>query len=259
MFKKIISIFLFLGFSSASIAGGSASLYSPEQLSQSLKTCSHLFPKENYETFIQSFGKDFEISGLCSDDFAVIYSKKTKTPLVVVEKLNAHKVKEMGETRDDNFFPDPRLKFKDSAQLSDYKHSGYDRGHMFPAANSTTPNSMAQSFSLSNIIPQNSKLNRGSWAKLESDTRKYASRAKGDVYVVTGVLFNDKKQKTIGNGVYIPSHIYKYVSDTENGKNWVYLAENNDDGKPFPPTNINKLKELGKQSSVGFVSMGFVK
>src|SRR5699024_839614 len=65
----------------------------------------------------------------------------------------------------------------------DYQGSGFDRGHMAPAGDMHNQESMAQSFSLANIVPQNAQHNRGAWSKIEADTRKYVSRAQGDVYI----------------------------------------------------------------------------
>jgi hypothetical protein len=58
---------------------------------------------------------------------------------------------------------------------------------------------MAQSFSLANMTPQAPKNNREAWSSIESATRKYAMRAKGDVYVISGPVFSDRPQ-TIGAG-----------------------------------------------------------
>ena len=56
---------------------------------------------------------------------------------------------------------------------------------MVPAADVTTVEGMAQSFSLANMVPQAPVNNRKAWASIEKATRKYVMRASGDVYVVT--------------------------------------------------------------------------
>ncbi|MGT2489950.1 DNA/RNA non-specific endonuclease [Cupriavidus basilensis] len=59
---------------------------------------------------------------------------------------------------------------------------------------------MAQSFTLANVVPQYSRQNnRKAWASIEKATRKYAMRAAGDVYVITGPVF-DGNVRTIGSG-----------------------------------------------------------
>lgn len=67
-----------------------------------------------------------------------------------------------------------------------------------------TPTAMAQSFSLANMVPQNIQHNGGAWAKIEQDTRKYALRAKGDVYVITGPVFTAASDRIGLGGVRVP-------------------------------------------------------
>lgn len=47
------------------------------------------------------------------------------------------------------------------------------------------------------MVPQNPTQNSGAWSKIEQDTRRYALRAKGDVFVITGPVFSPDGQ-TIG-------------------------------------------------------------
>ena len=72
----------------------------------------------------------------------------------------------------------------------------------------STPDAMAQSFSLANMVPQDQTHNGGAWSQIEQDTRKYVMRASGDVYVFTGPVYADKP-RTIGSGVAVPAYIYR--------------------------------------------------
>lgn len=119
----------------------------------------------------------------------MLHSGESKTPVYVAERLNRKILEDANEKRADRFFADARLPAAERAELEDYKHSGYSRGHMAPAGDMSTPTAMAQSFSLANMVPQNPQQNGGSWAKIEQDTRKYVLRASGDVYVITGPVF----------------------------------------------------------------------
>jgi len=167
---------------------------------------------------------------LCSDAFAVLYSGLTKTPMVVVEKLNRERLrKAAGLERTDKFFADARVPEKWRAGLADYQDSGFDRGHLAAAANQPSAQAMAQSFALSNMVPQNPTHNRQLWSKLEADTRKYAQRASGNVYVFSGALHEGKTQTLGQAAVWIPSHLFKLVYDESQQRAWAYVLPNRSD------------------------------
>src|SRR3546814_5140694 len=69
--------------------------------------------------------------------------------------------------RTSEFFAETQIPVSESAELDDYRRSGYDRGHLAPSGNMPNKESQAESFSLANIVPQNGELNRGIWADLE--------------------------------------------------------------------------------------------
>lgn len=120
------------------------------------------------------------------------------------------------ESRTDDFREDPAVS-TGSAALSDYKGSGYDRGHLCPAADmKLNRTSMSESFFLSNMSPQTASFNRGIWAKLEGQVRTWALEYDG-LYVATGGIlaaFID----TIGpNRVTVPERYYKVLYSEKNG------------------------------------------
>jgi endonuclease G len=178
---------------------------------------------------------------LCYEAFAILHSGETRTPVFVAERLNRQSILDADEKRGDKFFADARLPRAERAELTDYKGSGYARGHMAPAGDMPTPAAMAQSFSLANMVPQSQKQNSGPWAKIEKDTRHYASRAKGDVFVITGPVF-DQSSTTIGaNQVRVPSHLFKLVYDAQTGRAWAHWQANVDSTKAGPPISYREL------------------
>ncbi|MDP2254988.1 MAG: DNA/RNA non-specific endonuclease [Polaromonas sp.] len=178
---------------------------------------------------------------LCYEAFAILHSGETRTPVFVAERLNRQAVQDADEKRADKFFADARLPRAERSELSDYKGSGYARGHMAPAGDMPTPAAMAQSFSLANMVPQSQKQNSGPWAKIEKDTRHYALRAKGDVFVITGPVF-DQSSTTIGaNKVRVPSHLFKLVYDASTNRAWAHWQANADGTKAGPPISYREL------------------
>lgn len=100
-----------------------------------------------------------------------------------------------------------------SAHTNDYKYSGYDRGHLCPAADMRINNSsMRETFCMSNISPQTPGFNRGIWKTLETKVRFWAVMKK-HLYVVTGPAFIDSIGVIGENKVEIPSHFYKVLFD----------------------------------------------
>lgn len=173
---------------------------------------------------------------LCFSAFAVLHNAQTKTPFVVVERLNRTSLLQaQKQQRTDKFYAEARLPRAERAELEDYRGSGYSRGHMAPAADMPTAEAMAQSFSLANMVPQDQVHNAGAWSKIEQDTRKYVMRARGDVFVYTGPLF-DAKPPTVGSGrVAVPSHLFKVVYDPNTGMSWAHLHANRADTQVGPP------------------------
>ncbi|MCZ8254989.1 MAG: DNA/RNA non-specific endonuclease [Polaromonas sp.] len=183
---------------------------------------------------------------LCFDTFATLYSSVTKTPMVVVERLTKERLQDArDEARTDEFFADSRLPSQSRALLEDYAGSGFDRGHMAPAANQPNQVAMAQSFALSNIVPQDPHNNRKVWSKIESDVRKFARRANGSVFVYTGPIFQGGPAGTLGRSrVWIPTHLFKLVYDEAGARAWAYVLPNTAAAQIEPPMSYAAFKQV---------------
>lgn len=122
-------------------------------------------------------------------------------------------------SRSDEFFVDPDIPSPHQVESYDYKGSGYDRGHMAPAADMKfSAQAMRECFYLSNICPQMHQLNSGAWSKLEGACRRWAKKF-GKVYIVCGPIFYDGKHKSIGKDhkIPVPDAFFKCVYAENNG------------------------------------------
>lgn len=90
---------------------------------------------------------------LCFNGFNVMYSGMSKTPLWTAEHLSPQRLSQKIK-REDSFHEEKRVSEKHGALLSDYRASGYDRGHMSPNADMPDKASQYDSFSLANMVPQ---------------------------------------------------------------------------------------------------------
>ena len=125
------------------------------------------------------------------------------------------------------------------AALGDYAGSGFDRGHMAPAADCKgSEERMRDSFLLTNVCPQDPEFNRGYWAKLEKHVRDL-TKVVATVHVISGPLYLPEtdesgkrwvKYQVIGNNaVAAPTHFFKVIvlEDTAgNKKSLAYVLPN---------------------------------
>lgn len=159
-------------------------------------------------------------------------NSSTKFANWVAYKVTQHTID--GPTRSRYWKADPNISSAYTLEPADYTDAhavlGTDRGHQVPLASFSNTPYWAMTNYLSNITPQSSDLNQGAWVKLETEVRNLA-RAKEDVYVVTGPLYEwhfgtlpgaDEKHT-------IPSGYFKVVITDNAG--WVeasaYVMEQN--------------------------------
>ena len=141
--------------------------------------------------------------------YTVSYNAETKIPNYVAWTLTPERFEET-VSRTDKFLPDPEV--ADPVTTDDYKRSGYDRGHLCPAAdNKWNEQAMEESFYMTNICPQNHNLNGGDWKELEEACRDWTMEW-GKLYVVAGPILHDGQHKRIGESrVVVPDAFFKVV------------------------------------------------
>ena len=148
------------------------------------------------------------------------YSESMRNPLWVTYRIfDVPKLEQrLIGPRQSRFGVDSRTQ----AQVShnDYTHSGYDRGHMAPNYGIATRygrEAQLETFLMSNVIPQNPVVNRHLWKDLEMRVAKRYGRYFGEVWVVTGPVFQGEIKK-LDSGIPAPSAYYKIIVDEHNGE-----------------------------------------
>lgn len=143
--------------------------------------------------------------------YSLAYSEKNEQALWVYYLLSPELINGT-QSRTEDYRSDPTV-LTGSATLNDYKGSGYDRGHLCPAADMKINKiSMSETFYLSNMSPQIPNFNGGIWKKLEAQVRNWAIEY-SKLYVVTGPIFKDNLGVIGEDEVTIPGYYYKVLFD----------------------------------------------
>ncbi|NWR45406.1 ENDD1 protein, partial [Regulus satrapa] len=109
----------------------------------------------------------------------------------------------------------------------DYKNlQGLDRGHLSPSGHQSGNNSKWATFALTNIVPQNSTLNRGAWKDYENQTMAQKTQGCTTTHVITGAV--PGSTYIANKSVNVPSHIWSAACCQTNIilKTWAVIAEN---------------------------------
>jgi endonuclease G len=144
--------------------------------------------------------------------YALSYNESREQADWVMHLLPAPKPGAKRFRRQNNFREDPQVS-TGSSSPDDYRNTGYDRGHLAPAADlSYDEEVLSESFYMSNMSPQRPGFNRGIWNSLENQVRDWA-KENGNVWVITGPLFGKRPRKFGANQVHVPKAFYKIVFD----------------------------------------------
>lgn len=141
--------------------------------------------------------------------FTISFNKDNGTPNYVAWELLGNETS--GENqRTDKFWTDTEI--EGCPTTKDYTGSGYDRGHMCPAADQKwSQQAMEDCFVMANICPQIHALNAGAWATLENKERQWAARDSA-VMIVCGPIYDVQDTQRIGNaGVRVPGAFFKVL------------------------------------------------
>jgi endonuclease G len=197
--------------------------------------------------FISTTNQTQDNVKLVHTNYTSTFSKSKRYPVMVEWWATKQKVNcDTPLKRKDNFKPDPLLpKYTDLGK--DYKGSGFDRGHMMPAADNLCQTQQVQDecFYFSNMSAQYHSLNAGDWKSVETLERILATE-KDSIHVWCGNIGEIKK---IGS-VSVPKQCWKvmYIVKT---KTWMSFLFNNDKTTPDGYEN-NKVDIKIIESLTGF-------
>tara|TARA_R110002012_G_scaffold313517_1_gene525181 strand:- start:8935 stop:9705 length:771 start_codon:yes stop_codon:yes gene_type:complete len=168
-------------------------------------------------------------------DYEFKYNEKFELPYYVKYTINQIDVSGKGDREGSKWEADS-LVTTGTAVDKDYVGSGYDRGHLKPAAASkTNQEHMNQSHLFSNCSPQAPSFNRGGWRVIESDVRGIvANKEQDSVIIYTGPVLNNITE-FIGNEnqIGIPKYHFKAVLYGDSSKAYAYLCPNKKLEKPY--------------------------
>lgn len=198
--------------------------------------------------------------------YTLEYDGRTKNANWVYECLTSDCLKGKVERENFAFVEDPKIPKAFQNTLEDFKGSGFDRGHLAPAADhKRSSEEMRDTFYMSNMSPQVPQFNRGYWVKLEKYVRDLTKSSKA-VHVTTGPLFLPNleehgkkyvKYQVIGkNNVAVPTHFFKViVRETGVGKTKAeaYILPNQQIAKETPLSQFQAtLQDVEKVSGLSF-------
>jgi DNA/RNA endonuclease G (NUC1) len=168
-----------------------------------------------------------------NDYMEIAFDTRTRTPIYVMERLKGLSGNDPPTKRRARFHEEPSLPEEFRSRNGQYRGSGFDRGHMAPAADFRHyPSFIKDTYTLCNAVPQVPSMNR-SWARLEAFVRKVAEREwkenQATTYIVTGPLWLPSSISKEGVFQYtysgigsppalvsVPTHLFKVIAVVQN-------------------------------------------
>lgn len=215
--------------------------------------------------------------------FILEHSADRRIPIWVMERIDETQIDEHVEGDRPRWRSDPQLPADRRAEDADYKPftktdgGRFDRGHMCPNADFDTAERRAETFFLSNVVPQIKRNNQGVWAELEKRVRAWV-KARGVAYVVTGGMFYDPVDdptstaydRTRADGVVphewigvdhriaVPTHLFKIVlAPTRRGASqWeaiAFVLENRAYASPYDfAASLKSIQWIEERTDLDF-------
>ena len=205
----------------------------------------------SYRKLIPAEMRDTPEQLITRKGYVLSYNCDTKLPNWVFwhlteERASGDAVRGGNDYHEDRKVPKPR------ATNSDYRRSGYTRGHMCPAGdNKWDRSAMYESFAYSNICPQTDRCNTGVWNSIEMMCREWA-REYDDIYIVSGPILS-KNYETIGsNDVAVPEAFFKVVVCFNGRKKGIGFICDNTDRKQTMKQCVVTIEDIEHITGIDF-------
>ncbi len=189
-------------------------------------------------------------------DFVMGYSLKYRQAVWVCYILTDANVLGDKVKRQSSFQTDPAVTDR-PVTPRDYTRTGYDRGHLVPAADmSFSMVAVKNSFLMTNITPQLPGCNRGVWKRLEKRVREMAVQEEV-ICVITGPIFETEAanvQRLGMTDIPVPVAFYKVILDlTPPMKMIGFIIPNNASRKSLKSFAVT-VREVERQAGLNFFS-----
>jgi endonuclease G len=167
---------------------------------------------------------------LCFAGFAVLHSGVTRTALYSAEHLTRQTVSAARDQIRVDPIPKRVCREANAPNWLTTRARGSTGGHLAPSGDASAPEAQAQTFTLANMVSQDPDNNRHLWAGIESAVRDLAQQ-RGELYVVTGPLFETASVKVLKQRVMVPTSLFKLVYDPRSGRAAAYVVPNDASGE----------------------------
>lgn len=182
--------------------------------------------------------------------YSLGYHYKTKSALWVSYILTADSAS-VDVGRSGNFYADKDIPEQYRVKPTDLTNSGYDKGHLAPSGSiDFSVEANKQTFAMSNIVPQDPKMNREGWSAVEELERKWTS-SKGKLYIITGPVYANNPKEV--NGVPVPSKLYKVIYSYDAEKAIGFLMPNKPVAEPDIWEYAVSVKEVEEETGLDFL------
>jgi endonuclease G len=186
----------------------------------------------------------------CRLGYAYEYDGNAKIPVWVAYRITPQRA--LGcLNRSESFRVDESIPPYQRSLPKDYAKSGYDIGHMMPAADARwDPVAADNANIMSNTAPQLPGLNRAGWRRLEEAVRSWTIETQQDYLVYVGPIYNTKQASTIGRSlVVVPVAFYKVVINLQTFEALGLIYPHVVTSEP-PSSFVTSIAEVQRQTGI---------